>query len=62
MAKNSEKTIGPTEVQVFELTMDNDEDQEELNRRLCKPGESERSASVKPVTPADSREKEDIQG
>lgn len=27
--------------QVFELTMDNPEDQEELNARLRKPGESE---------------------
>jgi len=26
-------------VQVFELTMDNPEDQDELNRRLRKPGE-----------------------
>jgi hypothetical protein len=29
----------PDNVQVFEVTMDNVEDQEELNRRLRKPGE-----------------------
>jgi hypothetical protein len=28
-------------VQVFELTMDNPEDQDELNRRLRKPGEAQ---------------------
>jgi hypothetical protein len=37
------KKAGPTSsargVQVFELTMDNAEDQDELNRRLRKPGE-----------------------
>jgi hypothetical protein len=34
-------------VQVFELTMDNPEDQDELNRRLRKPSESESGASPK---------------
>ncbi len=34
-------------VQVFELTMDNPEDQDELNRRLCKPGETKSGASPK---------------
>ena len=29
----------PVPVQVFELTMDNDEDQDALNLRLRKPGE-----------------------
>ena len=52
MAKNSEKTSGASGVQVFELTMDNNEDQDELNHRLRKPGESELFASVKPVRPA----------
>jgi hypothetical protein len=33
------KTSGAGEVQVFEVTMDNSEDQDELNRRLRKPGE-----------------------
>ena len=32
-------SFGPGDVQVFEVTMDNDEDQEELNRLLRKPGE-----------------------
>jgi hypothetical protein len=39
----SQKPDQPTRaggVQVFELTMDNPEDQDELNRRLRKPGES----------------------
>lgn len=31
-------------VQVFEVTMDNPEDQDELNRRLRKPGESNQSS------------------
>jgi hypothetical protein len=34
-------------VQVFELTMDNPEDQDELNRRLRKPGEAEPSTAPK---------------
>ena len=34
-------------VQVFELTMDNPEDQDELNRRLQKPGEPGRSPLTK---------------
>jgi hypothetical protein len=29
-------------IQAFELTMDNPEDQDELNRRYCKPGEPDR--------------------
>jgi len=40
MAKRENKPAGTAEVQVFELTMDNPEDQDELNRRLHKPGES----------------------
>ena len=39
MVNNNNKTLGPGEVQVFELTMDNEEDQEELNLKLRKPGE-----------------------
>ena len=39
MRKKDDKTSGAGEVQVFELTMDNSEDQDELNRRLRKPGE-----------------------
>ena len=34
-------------VQVFELTMDNPEDQDELNRRLRKPGEPDRYTGAK---------------
>jgi hypothetical protein len=33
------QTAGGAGIQVFELTMDNPEDQDELNRRLQKPGE-----------------------
>jgi hypothetical protein len=39
MATKKSSTGGPSEVQVFELTMDNDENQDELNRRFRKPGE-----------------------
>jgi hypothetical protein len=39
MAKNENQTHGTAAVQVFELTMDNPEDQDELNRQLRKPGE-----------------------
>jgi hypothetical protein len=47
MAKNRERTSGPNDVQIFELTMDNDENQDELNHQLRKPGEPECCASVK---------------
>jgi hypothetical protein len=40
MEKKDYKTYGARKVQVFELTMDNPEDQDELNRRLRKPDES----------------------
>ena len=39
MDNKENKPSGAGEVQVFELTMDNPEDQDELNRRLRKPGE-----------------------
>ena len=39
MGKKSNKKSEAGPVQVFELTMDNPENQEELNRRLRKPGE-----------------------
>jgi len=39
MARKAEQTSGAGGVQVFELTVDNPEDQDELNRRLRKPGE-----------------------
>jgi hypothetical protein len=34
-------------VQVFEVTMDNPEDQDELNRQLRKPGEPTSSSAAK---------------
>jgi hypothetical protein len=36
----------PAPIQVFELTMDNTEDQDDLNRRLRKPGESDCGADA----------------
>jgi hypothetical protein len=39
MAIKEKQTPSTTAVQVFELTMDNSEDQDELNRQLHKPGE-----------------------
>ena len=42
MEKKENPTSNTGEVQVFELTMDNPEDQDELNRRLRKPGEPDR--------------------
>jgi len=39
MAKKGNQSSGAGRVQVFELTMDNPEDQDELNRQLRKPGE-----------------------
>lgn len=40
MSPKTELTTGPG-VQIVELTMDNTEDQDELNRRLRKPGEAD---------------------
>ena len=40
MAGDENQLAGLTGVQFFELTMDNTEDQDDLNRRLRKPGES----------------------
>jgi hypothetical protein len=40
MDQKDKPTPDAGEVQVFELTMDNPEDQDELNRRLRKPGEA----------------------
>jgi hypothetical protein len=47
MEKKEIKTSGAGEIQVVELTMDNTEDQDELNRRLRKPGERDRPAPEK---------------
>ena len=43
MRNKTDRTSGAEDIQVFELTMDNPEDQEELNRRLRKTGEAERN-------------------
>lgn len=40
MSPNTELTAGPG-VQIVELTMENDENQDELNRRLRKPREAD---------------------
>jgi hypothetical protein len=45
MKKKADQTSGAEEFQVFELTMDNPEDQDELNRQLRKPGEPDRGPS-----------------
>ena len=44
MGKKEKPTPGAAGVQVFELTMDNPEDQDELNRELHKPGEPNKSS------------------
>jgi hypothetical protein len=54
MPSNENKTSGVAEVQVFELTMDNAEDQDELNRRLRKPGDPDRLESAKLGEPTNS--------
>ena len=46
MPKKENQTAGTAGVQVFELTMDNPEDQDELNRQLHKPSESNKSPSA----------------
>jgi hypothetical protein len=39
MGKKDNQKSGAAAVQVFELTMDNPKDQDELNRQFHKPGE-----------------------
>ena len=46
MEKKEKQTSGGARVQVFELTMDNPEDQDELNRQLHKPAEPNNSPSA----------------
>jgi hypothetical protein len=46
MAKKENQTAGTAGIQVFELTMDNPEDQDDLNRQLHKPGEPNNSLSA----------------
>ncbi len=52
MGKEDNQTSGAAEGQVFELTMDNPEDQDELNRRLRKPGEPDCGPTTKVAHPA----------
>ena len=47
MGKTDNQTSGAAGVQVFELTMNNPENQDELNRQLHKPGESDRGPPEK---------------
>jgi hypothetical protein len=47
MRKKARPTAGAEDIQVFELTMDNTEDQDELNRRLRKPGETDAGSPPK---------------
>ena len=46
MAKKENQTAGTAGVQVFELTMDNPENQDDLNRQLHKPAEPNNSPSA----------------
>ena len=52
MAKKEKQTAGTAGVQVFELTMDNPENQDDLNRQLRKPGEPDRCPTVTNGRPA----------
>jgi len=47
MSQKTDQPSGAGGVQVFELTMDNPEDQDELNHRLRKPGEPNLGVSPK---------------
>jgi hypothetical protein len=47
MGKKDNQTSDAARVQVFELTMDNPENQDELNRRFHKPGEVDDSPPAK---------------
>ncbi len=47
MGTKENQSSGAEEVQVFELTMDNPEDQDELNRQFRKPGEPDRCTPAK---------------
>ena len=63
MAKKENPSAGKAGVQVFELTMDNPEDQDDLNRTLHKPGEPNSSRAtmlgqrVKDESPTESAQK-----
>lgn len=47
MSQKSDQPSRGSCIQVFEQTVDSPEDQDELNRRLRKPGEAESDASTK---------------
>jgi len=47
MSKKVKQSSIASRIQVFELTMDNPEDQEELNCRLRRAGESAESAAAR---------------
>jgi hypothetical protein len=47
MSQKPDQPSTPGEIQVFELTMDNPEDQDELNRRFRKPGDAQSGATLK---------------
>ena len=47
MSQSADQPSRAGGVQVFELTMDNPEDQDELNRQLHKPGEPNNSPPAK---------------
>lgn len=54
------KSRGPGKAQVFEVTMHNDEDQEELNRIMRKPGESPYIPCAQPnISPPQSTDSAD---
>jgi hypothetical protein len=55
MAKEENQTSDAEGIQVFELTMDNPEDQDELNRRLRKPGEPDRNPPTNNSAPGESK-------
>ena len=56
MGKKENRTTDAARGRVFELTMDNPENQDELNRRLRKPGESRSNppAKIKGVVQGES--------
>ncbi len=49
MGKKEYQTSGALGIQVYELTMDNPEDQDELNRQLHKPGEPNNTSPAIPT-------------
>jgi hypothetical protein len=55
MRKEEDQTPDAAGIQVFELTMDSPEDQDELNRRLRKPGEAERNSCTNSSAQGESK-------